>query len=392
MTDHRIALELDMGRESAEKPGSATLTATTTIAVNGELEAHPDGGGGLLGRIRGWNGYEVVRAEIQLPGVDEAEWNNALGIVDSFNQWFVLGLSPGVLPDWFLNSRPIGTASWQNANGYNIVEPAIQIDGLALAQVNGATEFRGLVELRRLLASRTSGQLLVGDFVSSNQLGPSNFDVGPFVSARMQAVRFGTAPVDLGPKSDDTRDLVHQCTATFSDPWARVWVGPGDIGIAPEQLPPDLVLISGDKLKRFPSIFVRRTELVRGLRAATSASMNPVNVPQSGPLVLVTQRPPTHSRWRLWIDGRMADVVLEHPEGSDLRTPKAVWNAVIASRLLGASVTEPWPTFRAEIELTGRAFYQWGVIGRDSHLEAAEFVEFLDEDLSSISVEQDPNV
>jgi hypothetical protein len=391
MTDHRLILELDFGRETAEKPGAAGRSAVTTIPVAGPFVAHPDGAGGLLGRIPGWAGWEPVTATIEVAGggVDPDD----AALLEAYQRqapaWFIwTGLGPC---GFFANAprQPIVAEYAITTNGTRLIEPAIQLDGAAETQVGAPTGFSGTITMRRLFAANTTGQLLVGDFAAPAELGATTADLGEVVASRLQQLAFPRTPVSLGLDSQGDPELVYACKATFSDPWSRVWVGPSDIGLAVDQIPDTLREVTAARLRHFPSIFVRRTEYVRGVRAPGPASSQQVNQVQSAPCVLVTQRSPTHSRWRLWVDGRLAEVVVAHEVGSDWRTPKQVWNGLFARFVLSAEVTTPFPTYRVVTDGVLNTFHQQGVIGRNGFLEAAEFAEFYDSNAEDpISVQE----
>lgn len=373
----------------AEKAGNAGLGATTTIRVEGPLIAHPDGGGGLLGRIPGWAGFEPIHVWLELPGVDPGSWVTARGrpsLGPAGVTWLIQN-TPDTT-DTSNGPRVTAVASYSdNPAGEQVIEPAIQLDGPALAAAGAPVSFRAMVDLRRLLSMNTSGQLLVGDFATVAQLGPTPNDLDAYLVNALTRVRFTGSNVTLAVASAGLpARVVNQCSVTFSDPWARVWLGPADIGLGPQQLPPDLALVSAERLRLFPSIFIRRNEYIHAVRAPTGASENPVNTPQSAPRVIITRRPPTYSRWRLWIDGRMADVWVRHPEGSDLRTPYLVWNAVFAAQFLRATVTEPFPVYRQIIDLGGTTYHVQGLMGRNTYLEAAEFVAFGDDDQDQVGL------
>ncbi len=386
MADLRTILEVDFGRETAESAGASGVQATSTVPVAGPLLAHPDGGGGLLGPLPGWVGWEPITATIQV----EPSTNSWLSgrAVEGETRWWVEGQG-GMLPDYFANGRNALVAAYGIGGGFARIEPALQIDGNALAQAGAPASFRGSVEFRRLFSPSTSGQLLVGDYANDADMNPPPDDLDAHTRRVLNQLRYAGSSVNVSTSSSTTR-LVQSCAATFSDPWGRVWLGPGDLGIGENQLPPDVGLQSASRLRAFPSIFLRRTSTVRGVRSPTSASDNPVNTPQSAARLIITRDRPAFSRWRLFVDKRLADVWVQHPEGSDLRTPLAVWNAVFAADALSRAHADPFPVWRFIPDLPQGRWVIQGNIARLTFLEAAEFVGFAHEDGRMLGQDQPP--
>lgn len=385
MADRRVIFELDLGREPAESPGGVVTTATATTRVTGSLVANPDGAGGLVGLFPGWWGYEPIAATLRITpiGGDDAAMIQAFEGVDT---WFVH--SQTTLPNAGITANAGRDCLFATHNiapvPTTITEPGFALAGVAQALWDAPTNFDGTVEFRRLFASTTTGQLIVGEFVSETELDPDGYGLDARTRVELQHARMAGAGVTLNGGA-----VVNQCNRTYVDPWSRVWLGPGDVGLGARQLPPSLDLITGEALRRFPSIFLRRAETVRGVRAPTAATANGVNTGQSAPAIYQVVRPPLYSRWRIWVDGRMADVIVAHPAGSDFRTPVAAWNGVWAADGLGRQdYRNPLPIYRRvepEVEEDPPIFAVQGHITRMPFLEAAEFVEFFDDERTPIA-------
>lgn len=382
MPQRRVIFELDLGREPAESPGGPVLTATATTAVSGVLLANPDAGTGFVGLFPGWWGYEPIAATLRILPVGQ-DGQAVLWAYQGVAEWFVHGqlvVNAGITANGGRqclfathNVAPIPTT---------LTEPGFALDGAALALWDAPASYTGTVEFRRLFASNTSGQLLVGEFAEPTELDPGGFGLDARTRIELQHARMAGPQVTLPGGG-----IVHQCNRTYVDPWSRVWLGPGDIGLGAAQLPPSLDLVTANALRNFPSIFLRRTDSVRGVRAPSAASSNGVNTGQAAPAVFQVVRPPLYSRWRIWIDSRFADVIVAHPVGSDFRTPAAAWNGVWAAAALGIQdYHNPLPIYR-RIDGGGDdpTFAVQGHITRVPYLEAAEFVEFFDDSATPIA-------
>lgn len=382
MPQRRVIFEMDLGREPAESPGGVVLTATATTRVTGSLVANPDGAGGLVGLFPAWWGYEPIAATLRITPVGE-DGQALIWAHEGIDEWFVhgrlvvnAGSTANAGRDCLFathNVAPIPTT---------LTEPGFALDGATAALWDAPAAYDGTVEFRRLFAANTSAQLLVGEFAEPTELDPDGFGLLARTRIELQHARFAGPQVTLPGGG-----VVNQCNRTYVDPWSRVWLGPGDIGLGPSQLPPSLDLVTGQALRNFPSIFVRRTDSLRGVRAPSGASANAVNTGQAAPAVFRVDRPPLYSRWRIWIDSRFADVIVAHPEGSDFRTPAAAWNGVWAAAALQIQdYRSPLPIYR-RIAADGEdpVYAVQGHITRVPYLEAAEFVEFFDDDRTAIA-------
>jgi hypothetical protein len=382
MPQRRITLELDLGRQPAEAPGAAVTTATATHVISGALVANPDGAGGVIGLFPGWQGYEPIEVRLRLTPPDAEDDQFLVWGYEGTDTWWVEGANPATNSGNQTNAGRDCLFATHNVAPIptTIVEPGFAVDGNTRALFPAATAFEGTVALRRIFAANTTGQLLVGEFAEENELGPDGFSLDERTRVELQEARFAGVRVEL-----NSGLVINNCARAYVDPWSRVWLGPGDLGLGNDELPPSLDLITANSLRRFPSIFVRRADYIRGVRAPTAASSNAVNTGPAAPNVYQVIRPPTHSRWRIWLDSRMCDVVLAHPVGSDLRTPAAAYNAVFAAGILNVQqYANPVPIYRRINDPVTPSFAIQGHITRTPFLEAAEFVEFMDDQVAAI--------
>lgn len=135
---------------------------------------------------------------------------------------------------------------------------------------------------------------------------------------------------------------VRSCDAAFADPWGRVLLSPSDVGSGPGQIPTGRRSWLGSMFDNHPQVFVRLSNKVRGLAAASAFGLSDLTPITGTPAMFrlyQVVRAPTHSTWRMVIDGQPQLLTFQHPQGSDLRRPVDIWNQVIVPAIItmGAS-------------------------------------------------------
>lgn len=162
-----------------------------------------------------------------------------------------------------------------------------------------------------------------------------------------------------------------------------------DIGAAAWQLPTTFPPNTPAKFRNHPGCFIRANSAIRGLHHPArfpwdvgSIDVNAADSSQGEPgvRIWVCNRAPTHSRWQFRIDSELLDVIVKHPEGSDFRRPRDVWNNVIAPTIGPAGgLGTPLAIYAASVTGTARTFYQTGRLRGLHYLQGATFWEGLDE-------------
>jgi len=170
---------------------------------------------------------------------------------------------------------------------------------------------------------------------------------------------------------------LNQCAYAAMSPTGDVLVRASQIGAAPNQIPTSAANNSPERYQFHPSVFIRRNHLLATLQAV-AAPRDAAITATRGPLAIwQVTRPPTHSRWVLCLDGVPRELVLAHPQGSDLRTPVEIWRSVIVPLLQASG-----PSFVTTYDVTynPRTIRASGAIsiGQLHQLDYARCLEVLD--------------
>jgi hypothetical protein len=169
-----------------------------------------------------------------------------------------------------------------------------------------------------------------------------------------------------------------------------------DLGAGAWQLPISFPENTPAKFRNHPSVFVRANMAIRGLHHPArfpydvgSIDVNCADgaVGEPGIRIYVCNRAPTHSRWQFRIDSELLDVIIKHPNGSDFRRPRDIWNKVIAPTIgTAGGLGAPLPIYASSVAGTVRTFYQTGRLRGLDYLQGATFWEGLD----AVENDQDP--
>lgn len=166
-------------------------------------------------------------------------------------------------------------------------------------------------------------------------------------------------------------DVIPYCAAIGIAPEGRIWVDPGDIGGAANQIPDSVADNTAAKFMNHPSVFIPAGsgKYIRGLdrRVIDSNSINETTVGQ--PLVITpVESEVTRSTWLVAIDGADVILTLQHPSGTDYRRPRDIWTNVIAPMLTGQQIASTLGFSASEalsVQRTLRYSHYWRILSTD---------------------------
>lgn len=155
-----------------------------------------------------------------------------------------------------------------------------------------------------------------------------------------------------------------------------IWLRPGDVGNGAHQIPAAVANNGASHYAFFPGVFLRRTDFLRDLSTIAPAAADPVTTLAGALPLFQVDRPPTHSRWVLQLDGQFRVVTIAHPTPSDLRKPLEIWNAVLVPAIRAGSLT----TYGFSEAGGQRLFFVTGaiILTGANQVDGAEFIEPLD--------------
>ena len=157
----------------------------------------------------------------------------------------------------------------------------------------------------------------------------------------IEQINRGGSQTVLGLTGAGAPVLVNDCGFAGGAPEGVVFVEPGDIGNAPEQIPISVGQNSAAHFRYHPSVFLRRTDYVRQVSRQTSDPVAVNATAQGSQPIMIAQivEPLQASDWWIVVDGVGYNVRLRHPFGigaPDVRRPRDIWNRVWVPILQGS--------------------------------------------------------
>lgn len=124
---------------------------------------------------------------------------------------------------------------------------------------------------------------------------------------------------------------IYNCAYASLSPEGMVWILAADYGGA--GIPADVTANTANKFREHPSVFIRNVGGA-AVRAVTRRWRDgfAIDAPIIGgqPIgILQMANVLTQSKWLIVVDGVPSVVFIQHPEGSDYRRPRDIWNHVI---------------------------------------------------------------
>lgn len=377
-------------RDRGSARGLAEIGATRTQTFSGvSFVAAADGLGGIEALLPLYN-VEILRVHVlfRLTVGVALELRSHFGALD----WLVTTplvagaislLTNGGLPTIFLGTQLV-------LGGPFVRQPSIRVGGAVFALVGvGVTTADITVEWRPFGNTDRVSLTRAGYFTDDAILVEGSPTLASLLALEQTFGASGGQAV-IGAPVPGESGTIEDCGVALPHPDFTVTVAPADIGNGPQQIPPDLASNSRSHYLYHPSAFFRTTPYVREIVGERDfptclqideqgIQRRPVTDPNGALTIFRVIRPPTHSRWLISVDSATHDVIVAHPPGSDLRSPKAIWRRVWASALQHNAVGDSVRITRfAYPPVPPFAFNPVGLISRLGFLEYALFVEALD--------------
>jgi hypothetical protein len=153
----------------------------------------------------------------------------------------------------------------------------------------------------------------------------------------LNAISDGGASFTLGQLTGGPV-VVNDCGFAGIAPEGAIYIRPEDWASgAADGIPDDMRQNQAANFRFHPSVFLRRTAYYRGISSPYSdrSAFNEASNQQPFDIIQIDTDPGV-SNWLLIFDGAPQLVQLQHPQGSDLRRPRDIWNEVWVA-LLGGS-------------------------------------------------------
>lgn len=394
MSQIAVPFGVQFNREKAEAVGLASSNAATTVTERGLSGVAPaDGSPGLVVEL---DLFLAVVLQVTVRVVDATGTLVELRSTFGDDTWITTNDVGAVLVLDNGGEQTIDLCTRFSSGGQRVPTPRLRFAGTTLTTLtSGVLTVDVTYETHEwAITDRVSNARAVAFADTGTGDAPPNV---PNLVARLEGL-FGFTSggrVVLGTTGSGREIIVNDCAVALPHPSFVVWIDPADVGNQPEQLPPDVQSNTGNRYLFHPGAFYRTTPYVRtvkteriipcrqiesGGNGSPTVEAAPITTVDGAAFALQVVRAPTHSRWGLIVDGAWTTVIVKHPDGSNLRRPRDVYNAVWSRDLQLNAVGDGIPIWRDIVDGSSRTFAQVGTIGRLAFVEYLQFLEPLDGD------------
>lgn len=382
MTEYRLTYELNHRREKSESPGLGVAGTVEHRAGQITLGAGP---ATIIELPLGaYTSQRLQRVELiitagigaTLPGSRLTTWRG-------LNGWYVE--TPGAPPVINFYANAVGDPSIVLLPVHSQRIDVLQITGAAAAAVNALT-LPGVLEWSAFTSRRLnpeagytpeSSSILV-DWYLDTTIGEALPDLAPTAARYLKQYWSQGGGTLLLAEQGNNKITVPYCAGAFG--FGPPIITLADIGNSFGQIPVSPLNWTAAMFKPHPRVFVRPS--TSGW-AAQHLYPGPIPTSQQVPLTEdlelsphLASRRPTHSLWRILLEGVLMDVIIKHPDVGDFRRPRDIWRNVWAPAIAKSTAIETFGYyFFGFAPLLQRAFYSRGVL---TNLDFLDFAYCLD--------------
>lgn len=388
MTQYRFTFELSMRRGKGESPG---LSVADPMARRSGTITLPAGNNTIIAPFNLEYCFEKIqRAEFVITAAADAANVGARATT-----WVGLG-------GWYIESAIVGTVANFFANGAGdptIWETDVNGDRKDVLQITGAaatalSDLTGPLTLSyETSVSRTnyfssgahqqSSSILFDDY-ADDMLGDVLPNVASVCERRMKTIQNAGGGLLLLAENGNTKITVPSVCAALG--FQQPIIVAADTGNGFGQIPVASANWTADTFKPHPRLFVRGANNtgwhIKHLGPSTVSNPTPITSDSASLYPLLAARRPSHSAWRIGLDGCLMDVIVAHPPlPSDLRRPRDIWRGVWAPAIeKGAPLPIYGYYFVGIAPNLARNFYSRGILTGLDYLDWAYCLDEFDVD------------
>lgn len=367
MTEYRNTFELFLRRDKGESPGVGM--ADTLARRSGSISIALGANGLLLTpTIAPWTSERIQAAVLVVSSGSAKDtrletWRGLTGwnITTTANLWAAnAGTDQSVL---------------LAAVGYDYKD-ALQLSGAAAAAVSNLagpqTVLWNVLVSKTLVTGNATSVML--DTFADDQIDTFP-DLGPLSKRLLDTVHAQGGGLLILATSGNQQIAINNASAAFG--YGPPIILNTDVGLGFGQIPALAADWSAARFAAHPRCFIRHTgshswgvnqlspfALTGEVALANDTALEP----------LIASRRPSHSLWRILLEGELLDVIVAHPTGLDLRRPRDIWQRVWGPAIAG----EPLYTYGVYGVLGIRNFYRCGLLRNLSFLDFALCLDLYD--------------
>lgn len=386
MTEYRFTFELSNRRGKGESPGLSVFDPTgrrsgsiTTAAGNHTI---------LAPTIAEYCFEKIQRAEcIITAGADVALINTRFTTWRGLNGWFVE--TPGVPPVINFYTNAVGDPTILEQPVFGDRKDVLQITGAAAAALGDLTgpgniAFHVEVSKTDYFSSPSyaaqSSTMLFDDYLDDMEFPLPN--LAPVALKRLKTIQNQGGGLVVLAETINQKISVPSCCAAL--PFGPPIIVAADVGNGFGQIPALAANWSAANFKPHPRVFIRPSNNTGW--AIQHLGPSPIGNPT--PLTsdvavypLLASRAPTHSAWRIGLDGCVKDVIIAHPANSDFRRPRDIWKNVWAPAIATDKAINTWAYYFVGLAPNFvRNWFSRGVVAGLEYLDFAYCLDLFDSD------------
>ncbi len=221
------------------------------------------------------------------------------------------------------------------------------------------------------------GLLHFGEF--QDQPPDSTATAATRVSQLLRSLESASARAFLGTTSAGQDLFANSCNFTGLAPEGQVIITPADIGNQAEQIPQNVGANTAAHFRFHPSVFVRRSDYFRDVTRQAIDTVSIDAIQQGSQPLAITQvvQALVASDWLVVVDGTPYLCRLIHPQGTDFRRPRDIWNNIWVPIITGSQSAPAGTLFRGFDGLGQVGPVQ--IADRFTYLEYARMIGFGDQ-------------
>lgn len=383
MTEYRFTFELNHHRQKSESPG---LALADSVAIRSGSVALGAGDNTIIAPANVAAEYQerIQRADVIVVNTADAGIAGSRMTTDRGMNGFWYIETPAGVGALVANAPGDGSIVRQLVNGLPV--ECLQITGAAAAVVSdltGPALVRTCCYVSRHAdnAAAVQSSAITVDFFADSSIDTLP-DVASVAERYLTQLRLrGGGTLTLAEFGNGSKITIpYACGAyTFGPPIIIA----ADIGIGNGQIPANPADYTAARFKPHPRVFLRASsQMWAAQHLYPKTTGNPTAITSDTALVpVLAARRPTHSLWRIWVEGNTLDVILAHPTNLDLRRPRDIWTSVLVPAI---ERQLPLEHFGMHLTAQAREFYSRGILRDFHYIDAAACLDLFDGSLEAL--------
>lgn len=386
MTEYRFTFELSNRRGKGESPGLSVFDPTGRRSGFVTL---PAGNSTILApTIAEYCFEKIQKAEcILTAGADVALIGTRFTTWRGLNGWFIE--TPGAPPVINFYTNAVGDPTILEMPVFGDRKDVLQITGAAATALSdlsgpGNVVFNVDVSRTNYFSSPSyadqSSTIVFDDYLDDMVDALPN--LAPVAAKRLKTLQGQGGGLIVLAETINQKISVTSCCAAL--PFGPPIIVAADIGNGFGQIPALPANWTAAVFKPHPRVFIRPSNTtgwaIQHLGPSPIGNPTPLTS-DSAVYPILASRAPTHSAWRIGLDGTVKDVIIAHPANSDLRRPRDIWNKVWVPAISTEKAINTYAYYFVGLSPNfTRSWFSRGIVSGLEYLDFAYCLDLFDND------------